>query len=97
MPGYVHGEVQCLLDVRRQGPGRTADGHGAPGLDPVSLQEFVRITSYNVCYTKLLRVSQSFVEGAEDVRAVREAAAAGGHAPFVIAKIERARALDQVA
>jgi len=41
-------------------------------------------------------VSQSFVESAADVRAVREAAAADGHQPFVIAKIERARACDRI-
>ncbi len=38
-------------------------------------------------------VSQSFVENAGDLRAVKEAAAQMGHAPFVIAKIERAGAL----
>ena len=41
-------------------------------------------------------VSQSFVESAADIVAVRQAAAALGHAPFVIAKIERSRALDRV-
>ena len=35
-------------------------------------------------------VSQSFVEGAEDMQAVREAARELGHEPFLIAKIERA-------
>jgi pyruvate kinase len=39
-------------------------------------------------------VSQSFVESAADIRAVRDAAAAVGGRPFVIAKIERAGALD---
>jgi pyruvate kinase len=39
-------------------------------------------------------VSQSFVEGAADIRAVRDAAAALGGRPFIIAKIERAGALD---
>ena len=38
-------------------------------------------------------VSQSFVENADDLRAVKEAAAQMGHDPFVIAKIERAGAL----
>src|SRR4029079_5157866 len=38
-------------------------------------------------------VSQSFVESAADIHAVRQAAADLGHSPFVIAKIERARAL----
>lgn len=41
-------------------------------------------------------VSQSFVETAADVSAVREAARALGHEVFVIAKIERASALDDL-
>ena len=41
-------------------------------------------------------VSQSFVESAEDIAAVRKAARALGHEPFIIAKIERSRALDHL-
>ena len=41
-------------------------------------------------------VSQSFVERAADIQAVREAATSLGHSPFVIAKIERSRALDSI-
>jgi pyruvate kinase len=41
-------------------------------------------------------VSQSFVASAADVLAVREAAASMGRHPFVIAKIERAGALNHV-
>lgn len=41
-------------------------------------------------------VSQSFVESAADLVAVREAAAALGGRPFLIAKIERARALGNL-
>jgi pyruvate kinase len=41
-------------------------------------------------------VSQSFVESAADVCAVRQAAAALGHRPFLIAKIERRHAVDRV-
>ena len=41
-------------------------------------------------------VGQSFVETAADVDAVRQAAAAMGHQPFIIAKIERAGALTHV-
>ena len=41
-------------------------------------------------------VSQSFVESAADVRAVREAAAELGGKPFLIAKIERADALENL-
>jgi pyruvate kinase len=41
-------------------------------------------------------ISQSFVESAADIAAVRKAAAALGHEPFIIAKIERSRALDHL-
>ncbi len=41
-------------------------------------------------------VSQSFVERAADIQAVREAAAALGYQPFVIAKIERSSALNHL-
>ncbi len=41
-------------------------------------------------------VSQSFVESGADIVAVRTAAAALGFSPFIIAKIERSRALDQI-
>lgn len=41
-------------------------------------------------------ISQSFVENADDLEAVREAAARLGFSPFVIAKIERSRALDNL-
>ena len=41
-------------------------------------------------------VSQSFVESAADIQAVREAARSFGGDPFILAKIERSRALDHV-
>ena len=41
-------------------------------------------------------ISQSFVENASDIAAVRKAAADLGHDPFLIAKIERAGALDHI-
>jgi pyruvate kinase len=41
-------------------------------------------------------ISQSFIETAADVEAVRKAAAELGHHPFIIAKIERAGALAHV-
>ena len=41
-------------------------------------------------------VSQSFVEGAADLRAVRQFASGLGHEPFLIAKIERCRALERL-
>jgi len=41
-------------------------------------------------------ISQSFVENATDIAAVRKAAADLGHDPFLIAKIERSGALDHI-
>ena len=41
-------------------------------------------------------VSQSFVQNAADILAVRQAAAELGYQPFVIAKIERSNALDVI-
>ena len=41
-------------------------------------------------------VSQSFVESGDDIPAVRRAAAEIGYRPFIIAKIERARAFDRI-
>ncbi len=41
-------------------------------------------------------ISQSFVESAEDIHLVRGAAAEFGYDPFIIAKIERARALENI-
>ena len=41
-------------------------------------------------------VSQSFVESASDLEAVRKAAADLGHHPFIIAKIERSGAMDNI-
>jgi pyruvate kinase len=42
-------------------------------------------------------VSQSFVETAADIHAVRKAAERLGHKPFIIGKIERSGALDHIA
>jgi pyruvate kinase len=41
-------------------------------------------------------LSQSFVESAADIEAVRKAATDLGHHPFIIAKIERSGALDRI-
>jgi pyruvate kinase len=45
---------------------------------------------------KLDAVSQSFVEGPQDIAAVREAAARLGYYPFIIAKLERAVAVKNL-
>ncbi len=41
-------------------------------------------------------ISQSFVESAKDIETVRSASKALGHDPFIIAKIERSRAQDNL-
>ncbi|MBW1982187.1 MAG: pyruvate kinase [Deltaproteobacteria bacterium] len=41
-------------------------------------------------------ISQSFVESAADIRAVRQAAASLGHEPFIIAKLERSSAREHL-
>ncbi|MBN2319891.1 MAG: pyruvate kinase [Acidobacteria bacterium] len=41
-------------------------------------------------------VSQSFVENAEDIESVRRAATEMGYSPFIVAKIERAQALEHI-
>ncbi|MDW7773880.1 MAG: pyruvate kinase [Desulfobulbaceae bacterium] len=45
---------------------------------------------------KLDAISQSFVESAEDIEEVREAAGSMDYDPFIIAKIERAQALSNI-
>lgn len=54
--------------------------------------EFLKFASEQ----KLDGVSQSFVESAADIEAVREAAQALNYNPFIIAKIERSRALNNL-
>ncbi len=41
-------------------------------------------------------VSQSFVSSAQDIKDVRRAAADMGHSPFIIAKIERSRVIEEI-
>jgi pyruvate kinase len=93
----VHGaDVQCVVKVG--GELRARKGLNLPGID-------LGISAFTDRDRECLRfalengvdaVSQSFVEGAADLRALREAARELGHEPFVIAKIERSRALDRL-
>ncbi|MEK6198524.1 MAG: pyruvate kinase [Desulfobacterales bacterium] len=87
-------DVQCLCTVG--GELRSRKGLNLPGID-------LGISAFTDHDHKCLKfalengvdaVSQSFVETAADVEAVRNAAAALGHNPFIIAKIERAGARD---
>ena len=89
-------DVQCRVLVG--GELRSRKGLNLPGID-------LGITAFTERDHDCLRfaveqgidaVSQSFVESAADIEAVREAAAALGGNPLIIAKIERSRALDQM-
>jgi pyruvate kinase len=77
---------------------RSRKGLNLPGID-------LGITAFTDWDKECLRfaleqgvdaVSQSFVESGKDIAQVREAARNMGHNPFIIAKIERRRALDQM-
>jgi len=89
-------EVRCV--VRAGGELRSRKGLNLPGID-LGIGAFT--DRDRECLAFALEhgvdiVSQSFVETAQDVRDVREAARGLGHQPFVVAKIERAGALAHV-
>ena len=89
-------DVQCLCTVG--GELRSRKGLNLPGID-LGISAFT--DHDHECLKFALEngvnaVSQSFVETAADIEAVREAAAALGHNPFIIAKIERASARDHL-
>jgi pyruvate kinase len=93
----VHGQVvNCRVVVG--GELRSRKGLNLPGIE-------LGISAFTEHDRKCLEfalaqgvdaVSQSFVESREDVDAVREAAQALGHQPFIIAKIERSNALNHL-
>jgi pyruvate kinase len=92
----VGDDVQCLCTVG--GELRSRKGLNLPGID-LGISAFTEHD--HECLKFALEngvdsVSQSFVETAADVEAVRKAAAALGHNPFIIAKIERAGARDHL-
>ena len=89
-------DVECRILVG--GELRSRKGLNLPGID-------LGITAFTDRDRDCLKfaleqgvdaVSQSFVESAADIAAVRDAAAALGHDPFIIAKIERSGALDRM-
>ena len=89
-------DVYC--EVRAGGELSSRKGLNLPGID-------LGISAFTARDHECLRfalqhgvdaVSQSFVSTAADVVAVRQAAADLGYQPFLIAKIERARALDNL-
>ena len=86
-------EVECVVAVG--GELRSRKGLNLPGID-LGISAFTE--NDRACLEFAIRegvdaVSQSFVERAADIEAVRAAAAKNGRSPFIIAKIERADAL----
>jgi pyruvate kinase len=89
-------EVRCL--VITGGELRSNKGVNFPGID-LGISAFTENDREWLAFAaaqKIDAVSQSFVESAADLRAVREAAAELGYEPFLIAKIERAGALRKM-
>jgi len=89
-------EVHCTVEVG--GELRSYKGVNFPGID-LGISAFTPRDHELLKFAaeqKLDAVSQSFVLGAGDITAVREAAAALNYQPFVIAKIERSGALDHL-
>ena len=89
-------DVQCKVLVG--GELRSRKGLNLPGID-LGISAFTERD--HECLTFAMEqgvdaVSQSFVEGAADIAAVRDAATALGHNPFIIAKIERSRAQEHI-
>jgi len=87
-------EVNCT--VVAGGELRSRKGLNLPGIDlgMGAFTEHDRACLEFALQNGVDAVSQSFVEGAADIAAVREAASAIGKRPFVIAKIERSRAVE---
>jgi pyruvate kinase len=89
-------DVECVVKVG--GELRSRKGLNLPGID-LGISAFT--DRDRECLKFALEhgvdaVSQSFVESAADIKAVREAASALGREPFIIAKIERSRALERL-
>jgi pyruvate kinase len=89
-------DVVC--NVRAGGELRSRKGLNLPGID-LGISAFTpndRRWLEFAAEHRIDAVSQSFVAGGEDIEAVRDAARKLGYDPFVIAKIERATALDNL-
>jgi pyruvate kinase len=102
--GYIQLEVakvagnDVICTVLVGGELRSRKGLNLPGID-LGISAFTERD--HECLKFALEngvdaVSQSFVEKASDIEAVRKAAADLGYHPFIIAKIERSGALDHI-
>jgi pyruvate kinase len=89
-------EVHCRVVVG--GELRSRKGLNLPDID-LGISAFTERDHAGLRFAAeigLDAVSQSFVESATDIQAVRKAAAALEYHPFIIAKIERSRARDNL-
>jgi pyruvate kinase len=90
-------EVRCEVVVG--GPIRSRKGLNIPDVD-LGISAFTdhdrRCLEFALAHG-VDAFSQSFVERAEDIAAVKDHAKALGYAPFVVAKIERSRAVTNLA
>jgi pyruvate kinase len=93
----VHRE-DVVCEVVVGGELRSRKGLNLPGID-LGLSAFTK-RDHEILKFALENgvdaISQSFVDSAADIRAVKKAAKKLGYGPFVIAKIERSRALDHL-
>jgi pyruvate kinase len=92
----VGSDVACVVLVG--GELRSRKGLNLPGIDLGigAFTEHDRACLEFALHEGVDAVSQSFVETAADIEAVRAAAATVGRQPFLIAKIERAGALQHI-
>ena len=89
-------DVHCTVIVG--GPLRSNKGMNLPNVD-LGISAFTERDRECLAFAvaqSVDAVSQSFVERGEDIEAVRSAAAELGGSPFIVAKIERARAFDNI-
>jgi len=89
-------EVECRVLVG--GELRSRKGINLPGID-LGIRAFTQRDFECMKFALdhgVDAISQSFVETGPDIAAVRDAASGLGYKPLVIAKIERARALDHI-
>jgi len=94
--GVEGADVQCKILVG--GELRSRKGLNLPGID-LGISAFTERDRECLKFAldhDVDAVSQSFVESAADIEAVRAAARSLGKQPFIVAKIERSRALEHV-
>ncbi|MGB5833662.1 MAG: pyruvate kinase [Thiohalocapsa sp.] len=91
-------DTEVVCNVRAGGELRSRKGLNLPGID-LGISAFTGNDHQWLRFAAKQRIdaiSQSFVAGADDIAAVRAAAKALDYDPFIIAKIERATALENL-